>query len=150
MRRRLTFIYQRLIKSSIYKEEFMGVSCFVFVFFYTWYIIKYLLTETFGKQYVLWTLDCQCFPRFRLGKHCPSPVHKTCCFPQSQSRIVNSPATPQSADRTTSSAPQSSRTPNSCISCYSCSAGQVFSTQKKRLIIIASQTVKTEKQSVVT
>ena len=26
-------------------------------------IIKYLLTETSGKQYVLWILDCRCFPR---------------------------------------------------------------------------------------
>jgi hypothetical protein len=25
-----------------------------FVFFDTWYIIKYLLTRTFGKKYVLW------------------------------------------------------------------------------------------------
>ena len=29
-------------------------------FFDSWYIIKYLLTETSGKQYVLWTLDCRC------------------------------------------------------------------------------------------
>ena len=28
-----------------------------FRFFDSWYIIKYLLTETSGKQYVLWTLD---------------------------------------------------------------------------------------------
>ena len=32
-----------------------------FRFFDSWYIIKYLLTETSGKQYVLWTRDC--FPR---------------------------------------------------------------------------------------
>ena len=38
-----------------------------FRFFDSWYIIKYLLTETSGKQYVLWTLDCRCFPRLRLG-----------------------------------------------------------------------------------
>ena len=28
-----------------------------FRFFDSWYIIKYLLTKTSGKQYVLWTLD---------------------------------------------------------------------------------------------
>ena len=28
-----------------------------FRFFDSWYIIKYLLTETSGKQHVLWTLD---------------------------------------------------------------------------------------------
>ena len=33
-----------------------------FRFFDSWYIIKYLLIETSGKQYVLWTLDCRCFP----------------------------------------------------------------------------------------
>ena len=59
-----------------------------FRFFDFWYIIKYLLTETSGKQYVLWTLDCRCFPRLiRLGKHRQSRVHdhKTYCFPRSQS-----------------------------------------------------------------
>ena len=40
---------------------------FVFSFFDYWYIIKYLLTETPGKQYVLWTLNCRCFLRLRLG-----------------------------------------------------------------------------------
>ena len=29
-----------------------------FCLFDSWYIIKYLLTETSGKQQVLWTLDC--------------------------------------------------------------------------------------------
>ena len=58
-------------------------------FFDSWYIIKYLLTETSGKQYVLWTLDCRCFPRLRLGKHRQSRVHKTYCFPRSQSISVN-------------------------------------------------------------
>ena len=28
-----------------------------FRFFDSWYIIKYLLTETSGKQYVLWNID---------------------------------------------------------------------------------------------
>ena len=60
-----------------------------FRFFDSWYIIKYLLTETSGKQYVLWTLDCRCFPRLRLGKHRQSRVHKTYCFPRSQSISVN-------------------------------------------------------------
>ena len=59
-----------------------------FRFFDSWYIIKYLLTETSGKQYVLWTLDCRCFPRLRLGKHRQSRVHKTYCFPRSQSISV--------------------------------------------------------------
>ena len=40
-----------------------------FRFFDSWFMIKYLLTETSGKQYVLWTLDCRCFPRLRLEKH---------------------------------------------------------------------------------
>ena len=61
-----------------------------FRFFDSWYIIKYLLTETSGKQYVLWTLDCRCFPRLRLGKHRQSRVHKTYCFPRSQSISVKS------------------------------------------------------------
>ena len=61
-----------------------------FRFFDSWYIIKYLLTETSGKQYVLYTaLDCRCFPRLRLGKHRQSRVHKTYCFPRSQSKSVN-------------------------------------------------------------
>ena len=47
------------------------------------------MTETSGKQYVLWTLDCRCFPRLRLGKHRQSLVHKTYCFPRSQSISVN-------------------------------------------------------------
>ena len=59
-----------------------------FRLFDSWYIIKYLLTETSGKQYVLWTLDCRCFPRLRLGKHRQSRVHKTYCFPPSQSISV--------------------------------------------------------------
>ena len=61
----------------------------LFFSFDTQYIIKYLLTETSGKQYVLWTLDCRCFPRLRLGKHRQSLVHKTYCFPRSQSISVN-------------------------------------------------------------
>ena len=40
-----------------------------FRFFDSWYKIKYLLTETSEKRYVLCTLDCRCFPRLRLGKH---------------------------------------------------------------------------------
>ena len=43
------------------------------------------MTETSGKQCVLWTLDRRCFPRLRLGKHRRSRVHKTHCFPRSQS-----------------------------------------------------------------
>ena len=39
------------------------------------------MTETSGKQYVLW---------LRLGKHRQSLVHKTYCFPRSQSISVNS------------------------------------------------------------
>ena len=42
---------------------FRTKSALFFRFFDSWYIIKYLLTETSGKQYVLWTLDC----RFSLG-----------------------------------------------------------------------------------
>ena len=42
-----------------------------------------------GKQCVLWTLDCRCFPRICLGKHRQSRVHKTYCFPRSQSISVN-------------------------------------------------------------
>ena len=60
----------------------------LFFSFDTQYIIKYLLTETSGKQYVLWILDCRCFPRLRLGKHRQSLVHKTYCFPRSQSISV--------------------------------------------------------------
>ena len=44
---------------------------------------------TSGKQYVLCTLDCRCFPRLRLGKHRQSRVYKTYCFPRSQSISVN-------------------------------------------------------------
>ena len=33
-----------------------------FRFFDSWCIIKYLIKYS-GKQYVLWTLDCRCFPR---------------------------------------------------------------------------------------
>jgi hypothetical protein len=44
---------------------------FLFGFFNTWYIIKYILMNgTFGKQYVLWTTNCQCnFPRLSLFQH---------------------------------------------------------------------------------
>ena len=41
---------------------------FIFRFFVSWYTMKYLLIETSGKQYILWTLDCRCFTRFRLDK----------------------------------------------------------------------------------
>ena len=51
--------------------------------------VEYLLTETSGKQYVLWTRDCRCFPQLRLRKHRQSLVHKTYCFPRSQSISVN-------------------------------------------------------------
>ena len=42
-----------------------------------------------ASQYVLCTLDCRCFPRLRLGKHRQSRVHKTYCFPPSQSISAN-------------------------------------------------------------
>ena len=74
-------------------HEFSYEVRFIFRFFDSWYIIKYLLTETSGKQYVLWTLDCRCFSRLRLGKHRQSWVHKTYCFPRSQSISVNYPRT---------------------------------------------------------
>ena len=54
-----------------------------FRFFDSWFIIKYLLTETSGKQYVLWTVDV------RVHQHRQSRVHKTYCFPRSQSISVN-------------------------------------------------------------
>ena len=77
----LTF-FRKLIEYFTYSR--MKFALF-FRFFDSWYIIKYLLTETSGKQYVLWTLDCRCFPRLRLGKHrqsvsvnkcqmCPPPL----------------------------------------------------------------------------
>ena len=49
-------------------REIMHYSPVIFFrFFDSWYIIKYLLTETSGKQYVLWTLDCRCFNIDSLG-----------------------------------------------------------------------------------
>ena len=78
--------FTKLIK---YFEYFYIKFALSFRFFDSWYIMKYLLTETSGKQYVLWTLDCRCFPRLRLGKHRQSRVHKTYCFPRSQSISVN-------------------------------------------------------------
>ena len=77
--------FRKLIKYFMY---FRTKFALFFRFFHSWYIIKYLLTETSGKQYVLWTLDCRCFPRLRLGKHRQSRVHKTYCFPRSQSISV--------------------------------------------------------------
>ena len=56
--------FRKLIKYFMY---FRTKFALFFRFFDSWYIIKYLLTETSGKQYVLWTLDCRCFPRLRLG-----------------------------------------------------------------------------------
>ena len=76
-------------KLTKYFEYFYIKFALSFRFFDSWYIIKYLLTETSGKQYVLWTLDCRCFPRLHLGKHRQSRVHKTYCFPRSQSISVN-------------------------------------------------------------
>ena len=35
-----------------------------------------------GKQYVLWTRDCRCFPRRSRGKHRQSRVRKTYCIPE--------------------------------------------------------------------
>ena len=53
-------------------------------FFDSWFIIKYLLTETSGKQYVLLTVV-----DVRVYQHRQSRVHKTYCFPRSQSISVN-------------------------------------------------------------
>ena len=77
--------FRKLIKYFMY---FRTKFALFFRFFDSWYIIKYLLTEALGKQYVLWALDCRCFPRLRLGKHRQSRVHKTYCFPRSQSISV--------------------------------------------------------------
>ena len=81
----LTF-FRKLIKYFMY---FRMKFALFFRFFDSWYIIKYLLTEISGRQYVLWTLDSRCFPRLHLGKHRPSRVHKTYCFPWSLLRSVN-------------------------------------------------------------
>jgi hypothetical protein len=77
-----------VIKPSSYKAKLWKFPVsFRFVFFDT-NIIKYLLIWIFGKQYVLWSLDCQYFFRVRLGKHRQSRDHKTYCFPWSQSISV--------------------------------------------------------------
>ena len=52
------------------------------------------MTETSGKRYILWTLDGRLtfalfFRFFRLRKRRQSRVHKTYCFPRSQSISVN-------------------------------------------------------------
>ena len=47
--------FRKLIKYFMY---FRMKFALFFRFFGSWYIIKYLLTETSGKQFVLWTLDC--------------------------------------------------------------------------------------------
>ena len=73
--------FRKLIKYFMYfRTEF----ALFFRFFDSWHIIKYLLTETSGKQFVLWTLDCRCF-----DEHRQSRIHKTYCFPPSQSISVN-------------------------------------------------------------
>ena len=59
-----------------------------FRFFDSWYIIKYLLTETSGKQYVLWTSTVDVSPGFvsgnmdSLGKHGQSRETWTVSGPQ--------------------------------------------------------------------
>ena len=53
----LTF-FRKLIKYFMYFR--MKFTLF-FRFFDSWYIIKYLLTETSGKQYVSWTISCDNF-----------------------------------------------------------------------------------------
>ena len=73
--------FRKLIKYFMY---FRMKFALLFRFFDSWYIIKYLLTETS----VLWTLDRRYFPRLRLWKHRQSRVHKTYCFPRSQSISV--------------------------------------------------------------
>ena len=78
--------FRKFIKYFMY---FRTKFALFFRFFDSWYIIEYLLTETSGKQYVLWALDCRCFPRLRLGQHRQSRVHKAYCFPRSQSISVN-------------------------------------------------------------
>ena len=68
--------FRKLIKYFMY---FRMKFALFFRFLHSWYIIKYLLTETLGKQYVLWTLDCRC-------QHRQSRVHKTYCFLRSQNK----------------------------------------------------------------
>ena len=61
--------------------------------FDSWYIIKFLLTETSGKQYVCGpsTVDVSAVsgPQNIDREHRQSRVHKTYCFPRSQSISVN-------------------------------------------------------------
>ena len=57
-RRNLTLTFFR--KLIEYFTYFRMKFALFFRFFDSWYIIKYLLTETSEKQYVLWTLDCRC------------------------------------------------------------------------------------------
>ena len=52
--------FRKLIKYFMY---FRMKFALFFRFFDSWYIIKYLLTGTSRKQYVLWTLDCRRFHR---------------------------------------------------------------------------------------
>ena len=67
----LTF-FRKLIKYFMY---FRMKFALFFRFFYSWYTIKYLLTETSAKQYVFWTLNCRHHRQ----------VHKTYCLTLSQS-----------------------------------------------------------------
>ena len=58
-----------------------------FRFFDSWYIIKYLLTETSGKQYVLWILDCRYFPRLCLRNIDSLGVNYTTEFAQTKQML---------------------------------------------------------------
>ena len=78
---KIDVFFRKLIKYFMY---FRMKFALFFRFFDSWYIIKYLLTE----PSVLWTLDRRYFPRLRLWKHQQSRVHKTYCFPWSQSISV--------------------------------------------------------------
>ena len=45
-------------------------------------ITKHLISRPSGNQLVLFSLECWCFPRIRLGKHQDSRENKTNCFPR--------------------------------------------------------------------
>ena len=73
-------VFKKLIKYFMY---FRMKFALFFRFFDSWYIIKYLLTETSGKQYVLWTLDCRCSLGFAL------------MFPEAKPRETSTVSVPQ-------------------------------------------------------
>ena len=58
--------FRKLIK---YFKYFCMKFTLFFRFFDSCYIINYLLAETSGKQYVLWTLNCGCFDSLGSAKH---------------------------------------------------------------------------------